>query len=220
VESTLYFNGIGRFTANTAGRGGAEHLAISFIFLSRNTTVIMNNNSATEYGGALYVEDSNPITYCTSEQLVLDKCFFQTYELFEIPHAYTSSNIQYYAVTAYYNIYIHFYNNHAQIAGSAVYGGAMDICYIRVDYKSTNRIGFSFLTMNDILNIELEANSTSVSSHPHQVSPCKDGTPSCNTSELHKEMYPGELLQYRFLLLQLGRKMELFLLHYSLETQY
>ena len=77
---------------------------------------------------------------------------FQTYELFEIPHA-TSSNIQTsYAVTAYYNIYIHFNNNHAQIAGSTVYGGAMDIFHIRVDYESTNRIGFSFLTMNDVLN--------------------------------------------------------------------
>ena len=69
----FYFIGSSSFTANTAGRGGAEYLAISFIFLSRNTTVIMNNNSATEYGGAVYVEDSNPITYCTSEELVLEK---------------------------------------------------------------------------------------------------------------------------------------------------
>ena len=72
VGTTLYFSGIGSFTANTAGRGGAEYLANSFIFLSRNSTVIMNNNSATEYGGAVYVEDSNPITYCTSEELVLE----------------------------------------------------------------------------------------------------------------------------------------------------
>ena len=81
----------------------------------------MNNNSATEYGGTVYVEDSNPITYCTSEQLVLEKCFFETYKLFEIPHATLSNFTQ--AVIAYYNICIHFYNNHAEIAGSAVYGG-------------------------------------------------------------------------------------------------
>ena len=67
VGTTLYLSGIGSFTANTAGRGGAEYLANSFLSLSRNSTVIMNNNSATEYGGAVYVEDSNPITYCTSE---------------------------------------------------------------------------------------------------------------------------------------------------------
>ena len=29
----------------------------------------------------------------------------------------------------------------------------------------------------------------------HQVCPCKDETPSCNISELHKEICPGELLQ-------------------------
>ena len=47
--------------------------------------------------------------------------------------------------------------------------------------------------MNDVLNIELEANS--VSSHPYQVCPCKDGTPRCNISELYQDVYPGELLQ-------------------------
>ena len=47
--------------------------------------------------------------------------------------------------------------------------------------------------MNDVLNIELEANS--VSSHLYQVCPCKDGTQRCSISELYREMYPGELLQ-------------------------
>ena len=69
----------------------------------------------------------------------------------------------------------------------------MDICRIRVDYKSTNGIGFHFLILNDVLNIELEANS--VSSYPYQVCPCKDGTPRCNISELYQDVYPGELLQ-------------------------
>ena len=121
----------------------------------------MNNNSATEYGGAVYVEDSNPITYCISEELVLDRCFFETYELLEIPNVESSNFTQ--AVIAYYNIHIHVYNNHAEIAGSAVYGGAIDICYIRVDYKYKYEIGYEFLIMNDVINIELEANS--VSSH-------------------------------------------------------
>ena len=97
------------------------------------------------------------------------------------------------AVIAYYNIYIHFYSNHAKITGSAVYGGSMDICHIQIDYKSKKETGFEFLRMNHVVNIELEAHS--VSSHPYQVCPCKDRTPSCNTSELYGEVYPGELLQ-------------------------
>ena len=72
---TLYLSGIGIFTANAASRVGEEYLANSFIFLSRNSTVIMNNNSAMEYGGAVYVEDSNPIAYCTSEELILERIF-------------------------------------------------------------------------------------------------------------------------------------------------
>jgi len=91
----------------------------------------------------VYVEDSNPIAYCISEfeDSSLDKCFFQIYELFEISHA-TPTNFMH-AATAYYNIYIHFYNNHAQIAGSVVYGGAMDICKIVVDYETTTDVGLT-----------------------------------------------------------------------------
>jgi len=129
VGTTLYLSGIGSFTANTEGRDGAEYLANSFLSLSRNSTVIMNNNSATEYGGAVYVEDSNPIIYCTSEELVLES--IETYESLEIPHATSSNFMQ--AVIVYYNIYIHFYSNHAEITGSAVYGGSMDICHIQID---------------------------------------------------------------------------------------
>ena len=133
----------------------------------------MDNNSATEYGGAVYVEDSNPIAYCISkfEDSLWDKCFFQIYQLYEISHA-TPSNLTH-AVTAYYNIYIHFYNNHAQIAGSAVYGGAMDICKILVDYETTTEVGTWFLRMYDILNIELVGNS--ISSDPFRVCPCENG---------------------------------------------
>jgi len=84
LGTTLYFGGISSFIANTAGRGGGEYLANSFIFMSKNATVVMDNNSATEYGGAVYVEDSNPIAYCISkfENWSWDKCFFQIYELF------------------------------------------------------------------------------------------------------------------------------------------
>jgi len=85
--------------------------------------------------------------------------FFETYELFQIPHA-TPSNFMH-AATTYYNINIYFNNNYAQITGNAVYGGAMDLCRIRVDYESTTELGSVFLIMYDILNIEMEGNSVS-----------------------------------------------------------
>jgi len=47
--------------------------------------------------------------------------------------------------------------------------------------------------MHEVLNIELDANS--VSSDPFQVCPCEDGTPTCNTSQIFWQVYPGELLR-------------------------
>lgn len=139
----LYLSRMNSFTANTAVRGGAKHLANSFILLSRNTTITMNNNSATEYVGALYAEDSNPITYCSSEypdnNILWDKYLFETYELFEVSHVTPSIFVR--EVTAYYNIYIHLYNNHALNAGSAVYNGSVDICYIPICFDSTTSLG-------------------------------------------------------------------------------
>ena len=192
VGTSLYLSGTSTFTANTAGRGGGEYLANSFILLSKNAAVIMDNNSAKEYGGAMYVEDSYEIAYCASNFLTWNKCLFQTYELFEIPH-FTPSNFTY-AVTTYFNIHLHFYNNVAQIAGSSVYGGSLDVCRICVYCKFANsHRKYEWFKMHDILNIELEENS--VSSDPFQVCLCKDGTPSCNTSEDSRQAYPGQLLQ-------------------------
>jgi len=77
LGATLYFSGISSFTANTAGRGGGEYLANSFNLFSKNATIDFVNNSATEYGGVVYVEDLNPITYCTETLFALDRCFFE-----------------------------------------------------------------------------------------------------------------------------------------------
>ena len=205
LATNLYLSGNSRFTENTAGKGGAEYLASSFILLSRNAAITMDNNIANEYGGAVYVEDSYPIAHCTSENL-WDKCFFGTDELLEIPqHAGIQPNPTY-ALPAYLNIHLHFCNNHAQTAGSAVYGGSVDICRIRVGYKPANgQTGYEFLKLYDVFNIELAENS--VSSDPFRVCLCEGRSPSCNISEEFIQVNCSE-----FLLLQSGRIMELFLL--------
>ena len=37
----------------------------------------MDSNSAIEYGGAVYVEDFDPISYCFPESMNLERCLFQ-----------------------------------------------------------------------------------------------------------------------------------------------
>jgi len=78
VGTSLYLNGVSNFIANTAARIGTKYLASSFILLSKNSTVTLHNNSATQYGGVVYVEDSHPITFCASNISTWDKCLSHT----------------------------------------------------------------------------------------------------------------------------------------------
>ena len=71
LGTLLHFIGNSSFTANIATRGGGEYLVNSFNFLSQNASVTMDSNSAIEYGGAVYVEDSDPISYCFPESMNL-----------------------------------------------------------------------------------------------------------------------------------------------------
>ena len=137
LGTLLYFIGNCRFTANTAVRGRGEYLVNSFNFLSQNASVTMDGNNAIEYGGTVYVEDSDPISYCFPESMNLERCLFQVdgfvdginqiLPIFLDPaaiHEFLDSNESTaHAIREFLNIHIHFYNNHAQKAGSAVYSG-------------------------------------------------------------------------------------------------
>ena len=205
----LHFNGSSSFTGNTATRGGGEYLVDSFNFLSQSTTFTMDSNDATEYGGAVYVKDSDPISYCLPDVTNLERCFFQVdgslqtlsdyyISIISDPAALnkllqsneTSAN----EIGAFLNISIHFCNNHAQKAGSAVFGGSIDNCAIDVEYNTTSVKGVSSFNWH-IPNLELKPNS--ISSEPFQVCLCKDGVMNCSTSESDWQMqlYPGEMLK-------------------------
>ena len=210
LGTALYFSGSSSFTANTAAKGGGEYLSNSFNFLSKNTSVTMNNNNATEYGGAVYVDDFDPISYCFSDLRSVERCFFQVTGLNVISNPKVLDLVRKYgpleitgttrhAIDALVYMRVHFYNNHAQIAGSAVYGGSVDNCVTDIEYKSalssslslpSRFLSFIFLKSN----LELEPNS--VSSHPFQVCLCEGGIPNCNIPELVRQVYPGELLHF------------------------
>ena len=217
LGTLLYFNGDSSFTANTAARGGGEYLVNSVNFLAQNASVTMDSNNAAEYGGAVYVEDSDPISYCFPESISLEKCLFQVDAYFQvsldtmrqvIPILYSPTAILEFlesndsdaqAVREFLNISIHFINNHAQKAGSAVYGGSVDNCAIDLGCTillaySTSVQGFVGFHWH-VPNLELEPNS--ISSDPFQVCLCRNGVLNCSTSESDRQMqvYPGQLLK-------------------------
>ena len=187
LNTILHFSGNNSFIANTAARGGGEYLASSFNYLSMNTTLTMDSNSATEYGGAVYVEDSEPIAYCSPDRIAFLECFIQIAGLFQFPQLIT-------LYRAHFNIHLHMLNNNAQIAGSSIYGGSLDSCAIGIQYTSTTQTLATFSLNWKVLNLDLEPNT--VSSDPFQVCMCEYGIPNCNTSEVVRQVYPGELLHF------------------------
>jgi len=187
--ASIYFKGNSSFTSNSAARGGGEYLVDSFNFLFHNTVVTMDSNNTTEYGGAVYVEDSNPFSYCF---LLSVLCFFQVYGTIE-PHGSFSDLTA--AIRASLNIHSYFYNNHAGISGSAIYGGYIDNCVVHLEYSSS-RTHLLFDAPIDVLNMEIQQEPNSISSNPLQVCMCEDGIPNCSTREFNRQVYPGELLHF------------------------
>ena len=187
LGSSIYFSGHTSFTANIAARGGGEYLAYSFNFFSRYAILTMDGNNVTEYGGAVYVEDYGPVSYCFDINVFeFDRCFFQ------IEGSHNVLNLTEYELKAYLNIHLQFYSNYAQIAGSAVYGGVLNACTMEV----YDEIGDQTSTYTSLFYLELEADS--ISSDPYRVLLCEDGIPNLNTSnsELVSQVYPGELLHF------------------------
>ena len=119
-NSSLTFNGTIQFTNNghywkgvTAG-GGVYIGVNSTVSILPNTTVYWENNCAT-LGGAIYVMDISPLSYCTQFILYVSKqeCFFQ------FPGQTLSNGI---------DVKLVFKNNSPDDAGSVLYGGAIDNC--------------------------------------------------------------------------------------------
>ena len=205
LAASIYFSGNNSFTANTAARGGGEYLVDSFNFLIHNTVITMDSNNATEYGGAVYVEDSNPFSYCFPLSYKLVGCFFQIYGAIELPPFELLPSLAAFtaAIRASLNIHSLFYNNNAGISGSAIYGGSIDNCIVHIEYSDSGRYTL-FDPFIDVLNMELQQEPNSISSDPLQVCMCEDGIANCSTLEFIGQVYPGE--QFHFPVVATGQR--------------
>ena len=175
-NSTLIFNGNVNFTSNGYytgdSRGGAMYLAISStLSIFPNTTVCWENNRA-NLGGAIYVLNANPLTYCTMTRFSMflkrDNCFFQ------LPR---QNAVDYFV----------FKNNSADAAGSVLYGGAIDNCQLTGSEGS-----------GEVFNVSQydSDNTTSrISSDPFRICPCENNYPDCSKSMKALSIYPGEMIQ-------------------------
>ena len=188
TNNTLTFNGTVNFTNNICrGRVGVNRHAVGgggvFIglkntfFILPNTAVYWENNHAS-FGGAIYVEDASPLSYCTSVATLVPKeeCFFQ------LPGQNLSNGI---------DVQLVFKNNSADVAGSVLYGGAVDNCKLTHGLDSGKV--FDMISHND----DIDRNTTSnISSDPLRICPCESNLPNCKSEyNVPHTVYPGETFQ-------------------------
>ena len=184
ANSTLTFSGTIDFTNNRRYGGGVFNIYTcggglymgfrSTLSILPNTTVYLENNNATR-GGAICVADASPISYCAPLALYIPKeeCFFQ------LPGQNLSNDV---------DVQLVFKNNSADIAGSVLYGGAVDNC--KLTGQDSHGSGEVF---DMLVHIEDDNTTSSISSEPFRICPCVNHHPDCSKSATeHFTVYPGD----------------------------
>ena len=196
LNGTLIFNGTCNFINNgysgdrmdaCAMNGGGMYLGLKSTFsIWPHTNVYWEDNYAT-LGGAIYVRDTSPISYCANcgpqdvaADIPKEECFFQLAK----QNLFTGTEFQ-----------LSFKNNIADVAGSVLYGGAIDNCkLIGLDSYNSGKV-FDMLVKN---GDDTDYNTTSnISSEPLRICPCDNNLPYCSESPITKYItaYPDETFQ-------------------------
>ena len=169
----------------------------SKLYLQPNIAVHLISNHAYRTGGAIKVEESNPLTYCIPSTNGHDvsniDCFFQIQS--QMKQGYNIYNIGYlkYFIDSVdvTHIIIHFDNNSAVEAGTDLYGGNVDSCTLNNAtigpyYSGPAVSGYVFDVMTS---------SVTISSDPLDICTCVDDLTDC-TGFYHPEpVYPGGTLE-------------------------
>ena len=170
-NSEVTFSGEVEIRNNSGIYGGGFVLCdSSYIYLPRNTTIRLTNNSAVHSGGGIFVEEK-----CLHSKPF---CFYQLDFSEEQDCSQVADTVN-----------IIMLNNKAGYAGDQVYGGALDNCKIN-DCKSRE----IFENLFSITPDQIESDYTAVTSGPRKICFCSQGTPSCtnNTLNYTGRFYPGE----------------------------
>ena len=190
TSSTILINGshnVINISHNRAKNGGGLYFQLNSNFLIFKSEaskhdekiVIFSSNSASEYGGAVYVSDDGMCSLLTDSET---DCTFQTLAMYSpTPNDYNFSDAK--------SQNIFFYNNTAGVSGNSLFGGLLYRCTVStfaepnihkvdMDYSALNG---SMITdgaeyLQSISNIQ----DSDVSSDPVRVCFCREGVPDCS----------------------------------------
>ena len=184
-DSLLYFNETAVFVNNSALNGGGMLLSSnSKCYFQPETNVYFKQNSAEETGGAIDVQDSNPLVYCPDSAVSTD-CFFQ---IMADDFLYSRSQVLGLSIS------ILFENNSASKGGDDVYSGAIDTCDLENIYSICQGI-CDIESSGDIFDT-LTGNHSDVASDPIRICLCNSDNNTCKDGQtsLSVAMYPGTTL--------------------------
>ena len=154
------------FIGNTGHYGGGIGMyeKSELIFYNSSATIEFRNNSALNYGGGLYVDDSSYLERISNQYIAT---YFSLYCCFPS---------------------LNFYYNTAHLGGSSVYGGWIDWVNNRSMFLVPHSISqFIHITPHD-------GDLSPIASRPTRVCLCSQGKPDCSKSNRTIELFPGDTL--------------------------
>ena len=182
------------FAENSALDGAGLLLSgNSKLNLQPNTTISFIRNRAQQRGGAINVQESNPLDDCIDTGTSISDCFFQI----ETERVYMASTVA--RISELENITLSFESNSAGVAGAVLYGGSIDHCSLsniatrsilcdQEDTCSPSGDIFDAIT-------RYREQSRDISSDPLYLCSCKDDAIDCLSSFTPEPVYPGGTLQ-------------------------
>ena len=182
---------------NSAMDGGGLQLSgDTKLYFQPGIAVHFINNTASSTGGAIKVEESNPLTYCITSERNFDvsnsDCFFQIQpKTFQTLYSFDAFE----TLIRFFNVSytMHFDNNSALEAGIDLYGGSVDNCTLN-NFEFVTGYDGSRATSGYLFDVITE-NKATVSSNPLNICSCRDGLISCTGSYQPEPVYPGGTLE-------------------------
>ena len=223
------FNGYAIFSTNFVTEGGGGiYASRSTLILGYNTTIILNNsardggglllsggaqlyqqpdiafhligNSAISTGGAIKVEESNPLSYCITTEEDLDlsgnNCFFQIQHKPQQLSRFDAFKRLVDSLNVTGTMY--FENNSAVEAGADLYGGSVDNCIlnnIRISPERYSTDSNLKALSGYLFDVITDSRSAIISSDPLHICTCENDQTNCSGSYYPKSVYPGGTLE-------------------------
>ena len=180
IDSLVTITRSSIFTQNTAMEGGGMGFeGNTTLVLQSPVSIVFDRNRASSIGGALLFLDSSAIAQCQNISIERRNCFFQIQTTQE-------SGIE--------DIQISLTKNVAEMAGSELYGGSLQLCRVVVNGEQITNNSFHVLgNISTFVSSEDDTRtSLDVTSDPLRVCSCdSSGRPNC--SAMAAENVPIEL---------------------------